>query len=426
MQEEKNIRLVVAAVSLIAAGAASASGFQLLEQNGSGLGNAYAGSAAVAENASTIFFNPAGMTQLRTTELSAGFTPVITSFEFTNNGSSVGFLAGTGNGDDAGSFAFIPNGYISHALNKDLFVGIGLSAPFGLKTEYDNPWLGGAQALMFDIKTINLNPSLAYRVNDVVSLGLGINYMYIEAEYQRLAAVASAALASTLVTLKADDSAFGWNIGGLFNLSDSTSIGISYRSKVEQNLEGTLAVTGAPAGASAALTTGSAKADLELPDTLILSLKQQINPGWQLLGDISYTGWSSVDQVHIVRTSGALSGVTVQTLDAHFRDTWRVALGATQQYNPSWKIKYGVAYDQTPVRDAAHRLVSLPDNDRVWLSLGAQWAPNKASTLDFGFSYLIVGDTDINNNQAAAGRGTVTGSYEASVIILGAQYSMAF
>lgn len=424
--QKQYARIVATAAGMLAIGMVSASGFQLMEQNGSGLGNAYAGSAAIAENASTIFFNPAGMTQLRTTELSAGFTPVITSFEFTNNGSSVGALAGTGNGDNAGGFAFIPNGYISHALNKDLFVGIGLSAPFGLKTEYDRPWLGGAQALMFDIKTINLNPAVAYRVNDAVSLGLGINYMHMEAEYQRLAAVTNAATTSTLVTLKANDSAFGWNIGGLFKLSDTTSIGVSYRSKVEQNLEGTLAVTGTLAGASSALTSGSAKADLELPDTFILSLKQQLNPAWQVLGDISYTGWSSVDQVHIVRTSGALSGVTVQTLDANFRDTWRVALGATQQYTPNWKIKYGVAYDQTPVRDAAHRLVSLPDNDRVWLSLGAQWAPSKTSALDFGFAYLIVDDATINNNQTASGRGTVTGSYEASVMILGAQYSMAF
>lgn len=425
MQEKQYIRTIAAAIGMIAASSVGASGFQLMEQNGSGLGNAYAGSAAVAENASTIFFNPAGMTQLRATELSAGFTPVITSFEFTNKGSSVGALAGTGNGDNAGGFALIPNSYISHALNKDLFVGIGLSAPFGLKTEYDRPWLGGAQALMFDIKTINLNPSVAYRVNDAVSLGLGINYMYMEAEYQRLAAVVSPATASTLVTLKADDAAFGWNVGGLFKLSDTTSLGISYRSKVEQNLEGTLKFAGPIAGGPTTYN-GSAKADLELPDTVILSLKHQLNKDWLLLGDISHTGWSSVDQVHIVRTSGALSGVTVQTLDANFRDTWRVALGATQQYTPSWKIKYGAAYDQTPVRDAAHRLVSLPDNDRFWLSLGAQWTPSKTSALDFGFAYLIVDDAAINNNQTASGRGTVTGSYEASVMILGAQYSMAF
>ncbi len=406
---------------------AFASGFQLLEQNASGLGNAYAGSAVVAENASTIFFNPAGMTQLKPREVSVGLNTVITSFDFTNSGSlGTGALAGAGNGGDAGGVALIPNGYLSYALNKDLYLGFGVSAPFGLKTEYDNPWLGGAQALLFDIKTINLNPSVAYRVNDSISLGAGLDYMYMDAEYQRLAAVLDANYASTLVKLTADDTALGWNIGGLFKVSDNTSIGLSYRSKVKQKLEGTLAVSGTLAGLAPALTTGSAKADIELPDTFIFSVKQDLNKDWQMLADISWTGWSSVDQVNIVRTSGALSGATVQTLDAHFRDTWRFALGATQRYNDSWKIKYGVAFDQSPVRDAAHRLVSLPDNNRVWLSLGAQWKPDNSSALDFGLSYLVIGDSDISNNQAASGRGWVIGNYESSVIILGAQYSLAF
>lgn len=416
MQEKEYARLLAAAMGLITAGAASASGFQLLEQNGSGLGNAYAGSATVAENASTIFFNPAGMTQLKKTELSAGFTPVISSFEFTNNGSSTGLL--TGNGGDAGGFAFIPNGYISHALNKDLFVGIGLSAPFGLKTEYDNPWVGAAQALMFDIKTINLNPSIAYRVSDSVSLGAGLNAMYMEAEYQRLATISPAA---PLVVLKADDYAFGWNIGGLFKLSDITSLGISYRSSVEQNLEGTLQIGASVLGA---------KADIELPDTTILSIKHQLNPDWQLLGDVSHTGWSSVDRVAIVRTD---TGATAQLLEPLFRDTWRVALGATQQYSPSWKIKYGVAYDQTPVKNPQTRLVSLPDNDRIWLSIGGQWSPSKKSALDLGLSYLFIKDSRINNNQSgtatppvAPSRGLVTGTYEGNVVILGLQYSVEF
>ena len=129
----------------LATGQASAAGFQLLEQNASGIGNAYAGSAAVAENASTIFFNPAGMTQLKDREISVGFSAVRPTFKFDNRGSSVGALGAAGEGGDAGSWAFIPNGYMSWALNKDVYAGIGFGAPFGLVTEYDNPWLGGAR-----------------------------------------------------------------------------------------------------------------------------------------------------------------------------------------------------------------------------------------------------------------------------------------
>jgi long-chain fatty acid transport protein len=312
----------------MAAGQASAAGFQLLEQNASGIGNSYAGSAAVAENASTIYFNPAGMTQLQAREASVGISLVRPTFKFSNQGSSTGVLGGSGTGNDAGSWAFIPNGYLSWGLTKDVYVGVGFGAPFGLVTEYDNPWLGGAQAIKFDIKTYNINPSVAWRINDKVSVGAGLNYQRMEAEYVRLATVTSAALSATRATLDAGDNSWGWNVGALFTLSPSTKVGVSYRSKIKHELEGSLAVSGPAAGASAALTTGSAKASVDLPDTFILSVVQNLNDKWEMLGDISWTGWSSIPRVDIVRTSGALNGATVQTLDTHFRDTWRYALGA--------------------------------------------------------------------------------------------------
>ncbi|PKO55043.1 MAG: long-chain fatty acid transporter, partial [Betaproteobacteria bacterium HGW-Betaproteobacteria-19] len=178
--------------------------------------------------------------------------------------------------------------------------------------------------------------------------------------------------------------------------------------------------------ASAALTTGKAEADVELPDTFILSATHKLDSRWELLGDVSFTGWSSIKEVDIVRTSGALSGATVQTLDTEFKDTWRVAVGANYQMNDAWKLKFGLAYDQTPVKDKERRLVSLPDNDRTWFTVGAQWKMSKASRLDLAAAYLYVPKTKIDNDQAAAGRGRVTGEYDSSVWILGAQYSLAF
>ncbi len=410
----------------IASGQASAAGFQLLEQTASGIGNAYAGSAAVAENASTIFYNPAGMTQLQEREASVGLSIVRPTFKFKNQGSSTGVLGTAGNGGDAGSWAFLPNGYLSWAITKDLYVGVGLGAPFGLMTEYDDPWIGGAQAIKFDIKTYNINPSVAYRVSDAVSVGGGVSIQKMEVEYARLATVTSAALAATRATLNADDIGLGWNIGALFNVSPSTKVGVSYRSKIKHNLSGDLTVTGPAAGASAALTTGAAKADVELPDSFIFSVAQNLNDRWEMLGDISWTGWSSIQKVDIVRTSGALSGATVQTLDTVFRDTWRYALGANYRLNDTVKLKFGIAYDQTPVRDAAHRLTSLPDNNRTWFTTGAQVKVNKTSVLDAGVAYLNVPESHVDNNQTALGRGRVTGVYDSRVWIFGAQYSMAF
>ena len=300
---KQTMKLIPAAILALSAGSAVASAFQLLEQNASGLGNAYAGSAAVADNASTIFFNPAGMTQLQPREISAGLTGVLTSYKFTNSGSSTGAL--TGNGGDPGGLGLIPNGYLSWALNKDLYVGVGFGAPFGLKTDYDNPWLGGAQAIKFDIKTYNINPSIAYRVNNMVSLGFGVDWQRMEAEYVRIAGVNPAPIAgvvpvpltSTTVQLKADDDSWGWNAGVLLNLSPSTKVGVSYRSSVKHKLDGSLTASGPAALAAFHVSqSGPATADIELPETFIVSATQAINSQWEMLGDISWTGWSRYRQ----------------------------------------------------------------------------------------------------------------------------------
>jgi long-chain fatty acid transport protein len=437
-----NLRLIPALIAIAFSGSAAAAGFQLLgEQNAAGIGNAGAGSAATAENASTIYYNPAGLTQLQGIQVSAGVTAVKTSFEFTDNGSSVGALATSGNGGNGGSWGFVPNAYMSMALSKDLYIGLGIGAPFGLKTSYDNPWMGAAQSLSFDIKTININPTIAWRANDWVSLGFGLNWQKIDAEYVRVAAVGpiapgftSAGSLGSTVRLNLSDDAWGWNAGALFTLSPATKVGVSYRSAIKFETTGDVAITSngtTDANNTTAALTASGRvsntsASIKLPDTFILSLTHKLNDQWELLGDVSWTGWSSIPKVDIVRTSGLQNGAIAQTLDTDFRDTWRVAVGANYTLNNAWKLKMGVAYDQTPVKDAAHRLVSLPDNDRTWLSLGVQWKAAKNMTVDVGGAYLFVKDASINNNQAAAGRGLVQGTYSDSAWLLGTQISMAF
>ncbi len=427
MQKAFTPRILAVAVAALASGSVWASGFQLLEQNGSGISTAYAGSAAIAENASTIFFNPAGMTKLAAREFSVGLDAVRPSFEFSDKGTIISPATGTGTGD-AGDWNFIPNAYLAWALNKDLSLGVGLSAPFGLKTEYDPTWVGRFQSISFDIKTYNINPSIAWKVNEKVSLGFGINWQRMEAEYQRYAAVAhpsipalNAIVQNTKVVLNADDDSWGWNAGVLFDLSPSMRLGISYRSTIKHTLEGTLKSTNQSVSPDV-----NAKGEIELPDTLIFSVVQKLDDRWTMLGDLSWTGWSSVKKVDIIRTSGTAPGSVAQTLDTDFRNTWRVALGGIYRYNADWDLRFGIAYDQTPVRNAQKRLTSLPDNDRLWFSFGAQRKFGKDGKLDLGAAYLYVRDTDIDNNQSALGRGWVKGSYDSSVLILGAQYSQAF
>lgn len=417
---------VVRAVPMVflaaGAGNAAASGFQLLEQNASGIGNAYAGSAAVAENASTIFFNPAGMTQLKAREVSFGVAAVKPGFEFSNRGSRAGVLAG--DGEDAGGWEAVPNAYLSWALTPDLYAGVGLSAPFGLVTDYDERWVGAAQSVSFEIRTYNINPSIAYRVNDKVSIGAGLSWQRMEAEYERIAGV-SGPFALSTAKLDVDGDAWGWNIGALFTLSPNMKVGVSYRSKVDHELDGKVKVSG-PSPLLNAGGTSKADVDVELPETVILSVAQRLDDRWEMLGDVSWTGWSSVDRVDIVRTSGPLAGSVAQTLKVEFKDTWRIALGANYQLNDAWRLKFGIARDQSPVKDRQRRLVALPDQDRTWLAFGAQWKISQDDTLDFGAAYIYVPETKIDNDQSPEGRGRVTGKYDSRVWLVGAQYSMSF
>lgn len=185
--------------------------------------------------------------------------------------------------------------------------------------------------------------------------------------------------------MKLEDDAWGWNAGVGFTLSPS-KVGVSYRSQIKYHTTGdvTLADDGTGLGTATAAAMSSAgfgyasdlKASLTMPETFILSVDQKLSDKWEMLGDVSWTGWSSIPKVDIMRTSGIRSTspatAKAQTLETDFRDTWRVALGANYAVNDAWKLKFGIAYDQTPVKKATSRLTAMPDNDRVWLSFGAQ------------------------------------------------------
>ncbi len=429
-----NTTLLPALISIAFSGSAGAAGFQLLEQNASGLGNAYAGSAAVAENASTIFYNPAGMTQLKAREYSVGMNLIQPSFKFSDSASSSTTFAG--DGGDGGQPGVLPNGYLSWAYDKNLYLGVGFGAPFGLMTKYDNPWIGAAQSVSFDVKTYNINPSIAYRINETVSIGAGASWQRLEAEYKRQAgagviplfgAGTAALAAATPIQLNLKDDAWGWNAGVLFNLSPVSKLGISYRSKIKYDATGKIEASG-PSPAANGLVSVDAKASIKLPDTFIASYTHQCTDQWEALADLSWTGWGSIPKIDIVRTSGAGAGTVAQTLNTDFRNAWRLALGGNYKMRDDFKLKFGFAYDQTPVKGAATRLVSLPDNNRTWLSFGTQWKTSKDSSLDLGVAYLLMKDAPIDNDQSAPtqGRGRVTGTYKDSSWILGAQYSASF
>ncbi len=441
------LRTLTASLALLGtAGVAHAAGFNLLEQNNSGLGNAYAGSAAVADNASTTYFNPAGLTQLDGLQVSTGVSFIRLSFKFKDNGTTLplGLRAATGGalvpqgntGGDAGGWGVVPNLYLSYKLNERVAFGLGIGAPFGLKTEYDNDWMGRFHSRSFDIKTININPSVAFKVDPSFSVGLGLNIQKIEATYEKAAFIPGTALTVDAKT-KVKNTGYGWNIGLLYHPSEDTRIGLSYRSRIKHDATGTtelsnpvhpvlgaLPAVALPAPAQALLNPVKAEASVSLPDLAILSGYHRLNDKWEVMGDISWTGWSSLPKLTI--TNGA--PIPETTLKLKFKDSWRIAVGANYAVNDSWKIKAGLAWDQSPVRHAEYRLASLPDSNRYWLSLGAQYKPTENTTLDFGYTYVIAQKSKTNNSNGGqqAAYGTLKGSYKANSHILGLQLSQRF
>lgn len=416
--------------SLVLAGwsqLAHAAGFALIEQNASGLGNAYAGQAAAATDASTVFFNPAGMGLLPGSQLVVAGNLIKPSAEFQNGGSTAAPLQTLGDaGGDAGDLGFVPNFYYVTPVNQDLSLGIGLNAPFGLKTEYDQTWMGRFQAVTSEVKTINLNPSLSYKLNETVLLGLGLSAQYIDAKLTNMvnySALAGGALGANLqgvADVEGDDYGWGYNLGALFNLGN-TRVGIAYRSEVDYTLEGDVSFANVPApmAGNPLLQTGPVTADVTMPASASLSLFHKLGPGVDVLADITWMGWSSFDVLTVRRTSGTV----VSSTNENWQDSWRYSLGVTWHQDAAWTWRAGVAYDETPVEDA-YRTPRIPDESRTWVALGGQYRLSGKSALDFGYAYLFVEDASINST--VAGAGTLLGNYDNSVNILSAQYTYTF
>jgi len=428
---KSRISSLVVGAMLVMSGTAHASGFALIEMSASGMGNAFAGGAAVAEDASTIFFNPAGMSRLNGKQIAVAVHAITPSAKFSDTGSSAAALQTTnnGNGGDAGDLALVPNAYFAMEVNPVLRVGMGINAPFGLKTEYDDNWIGRFQAKKSKLETINLNPSVAYDVSDKLSLGVGINYQRVKGDltsavnYSAAAAGALGADLEGVTTISGSDAAWGYNFGAIFNVNPQTRVGVAYRSKIKYELSGTVSFNNVPAplAANPLVANGDVILPIDMPDTFSISGFHKLDDKWDVMADATWTGWSVLQQLKIDRTSG----VNVLTVQEKWKNTWRVAAGVNHHYNEQWTVRAGVAFDQTPVTDT-YRTARIPGNDRTWLSVGGQYKLSKDRAVDFGYSHLFVKDASIADMQAAGGKGNLMGTYKSSVDILSLQYTHSF
>lgn len=429
----------ISAALLAMSGSVAASGFALVEQSGSGLGNAFAGGAAAAEDASTIFYNPAGMSRLPAgKQVAVAIHAIRPSASFGDTGTvGAALQAKGGTGGDPGSWGYVPNAYFAMDVQPNLKFGLGLNAPFGLQTEYDATWMGRFQAIKSKVQTVNLNPTLSYQASDAVSLGVGLNYQRISGDlssavnYSALAFGAGGAPLLTAIggagkegvsTVSGSDSSWGYNLGALFNVSPQTRVGVAYRSSIKYKLTGNVSFTNRPAALAAAVPDGAISLDIKMPDSLTIGAFHKYNDQWEVMVDATRTGWSSLQNLDVVRSSGAMLSHTAE----NWTNTWRVSVGANHHYSEQWMARVGLAYDQTPVSDL-FRTARIPDQSRTWLSLGGQYKPNKESAIDFGFSHLFMSNATIASNATATGGGNLIGTYGSiNTNILSAQYTRNF
>jgi len=434
---------------------APAAFFQLAENSGSGIGNAFAGGAAVAEDASTVWYNPAGMTRLSGQQFVIAGHYIHPSFKA--NVISASAITGSpisGGGGDAGESRLVPNLYYTRPITSDFSIGAGINAPFGLATEYESTWAGRYHALRSDIKTVNVNFAGAYKLNDVVSAGAGINYQRLKAEltqavdFATLCTVASGGVFSGTcgavagfnpntnpndgnAKVTADSNAWGYNLGLLAQLNNNFRVGAAYRSKMKHSLSGNFDIT-TPGNVPAALRNGTglvnsgAMADVTLPAILSFSAYLQVDSQWALMADITRTNWSALPELRIKFDSGQPDSVVTLNLI----DTYRISVGATYKPNGSWVLRGGVALDQSPTTSASDRTPRLPDADRTWFSLGAGFQSSPSLNFDFGYTYIKVDNSKVTKTATATNenflRGNLSADYTGSVQILSAQATYRF
>jgi long-chain fatty acid transport protein len=346
---------------------AMAGGFAIREQSTIGQGLSFAGVAAGGGGLSSLFWNPAVSSEYN-------------EFGFISENNAALILPyaksdlGSGN---IGKMAIVPGGYFSYGLTDQLTIAGSVNAPVGLTTDARDGWAGNARGDKSAVKTYNFNPTMSYKLNDVVSFGVGaqIEFMEVELTSRRPGTGAQ------LLKAKGDDIGLGWTAGVLFQPTDTTDIGIGFRSSVSHTLKGDGVFT--PAGFD-----GDIRAKFKSPETVTFGIKQQVSDQLSLLGGVEWANWSRFKQLKIEGPAAPL------VENYAWKDSWYFSLGAEYAYNDALTLRSGVAYEKSPVPDFT-RSVRAPDNDRYWLSLGASYKFADNMTANLAYSHVFMKDGDV-------------------------------
>jgi len=440
--------LGAALVCVLGAREAAASGFAIRENSAEALGTAFAGNASSADFLSTIFNNPAGMTEFTGDRGQVDASLIIPSDTFSGGAGEsyqdcgpLGAPIAGNNGGDAGKTGFIPALYALHSFSPDVKVGLAITVPFGLKTQYSSLWVGRYFGIKSEIESIDINPNIAYRVNNWLSVGGGIsaNYLYADltkaVDQNAIVGAPPGTISDAHSRFNGGDWNWGYNAGLLLKPLPGTNVGIAFRSRIQHKLQGDANFTnvfppllGNPALA-AAFANSPGRVSLNLPANVDVSVTHKITDQLRVSADVQWTQWSSVRQLVIIRDSG--SPVAGSLISTHFRDTVFASVGATYNIDEHWTVRAGVAYDESPVTDG-FRTVQLPDADRYWLAFGGGYKFSEGFSVDVGYAHIFIpGSPSLSSSVNSTltlpgGVDKLRGSYSASVDLISLQARYKF
>lgn len=391
-----------------------ASGFALNEQSISGMGTGFAGRSSSADDASTVFGNPAGMARIKREQVTGGVAFIDAHTDISDASSSPN--RGTNKGDMV-PFMGVPMGYYVKPIDDHWAFGLGVYAPFGLVTDYENGFAGKYFGSKSEVKVVTVQPTISYAFNDKVSIGFGPTINRIDGKLESDLSLNPLGPDGT-VTIKGDDTALGFNVGVLVQATDSTRLGMTYHSKVKYKLEGDTKVSyvGLAVAGQNPNQKYDASLDISTPESVDFSVTHQLDDKWTVYAGSTWTRWSRLKEIS-VENDGVPAALRPQfgtiTEEQDWHDTWAHAIGASYQLNKQWVLRTGLSFDQSPTNNE-HRSPRIPTGDRTIFSLGAGWSPTDDLTIDVAYSYLKEESVKINNANGAPRNQSYSSKYENS------------
>lgn len=348
--------------TILAASAANAAGFHLREQSPAAQGNAFAGATAGAENASYAYFNVAGLTRQKGTQINMGGTYIAPEASASNIQGTVGEK---GEIQNIVHSAVAPNGTVSYQLNDDVTLGVALNIPFGMITKHNPNWAGAAHGDTSRVTAVTTTPMVAWKATDKLSIGAGLPIQYVRAR-----------LTSTGSAVHGDTVDIGYQLGALYEFTDATRVGVAYRSEINHKIKGKI-------DSAVPSINQDIFARLDLPAMLSTGIYHDINDKWAVMAEYQRVFWSSFDTLDIV---GNRNGLLSRTYE-NWEDSDFFSVGASYQIDNQWKARFGLAYDQGAVKIDS-RTPRIPDSDRIWYSVGLNYQYNDNLSFDMAFTYI--------------------------------------